>query len=95
LQQARSASAVWWVKARNAVPIRAFREALISGYRRLKIEGGAVFFTLAPADRGSDLLGRLMNAWARGGACHRAALRADPLAPLLTLPLLLARPGRE
>jgi hypothetical protein len=58
LQQARSASAVWWVKARNAVPIRAFREALISGYRRLKIEGGAVFFTLAPADRGSDLLGR-------------------------------------
>jgi hypothetical protein len=30
----------------------------MSGYRRLKIEGGAVFFTLAPADRGSDLLGR-------------------------------------
>jgi aminoglycoside phosphotransferase (APT) family kinase protein len=25
-----------------------------------------------------------MNAWARRGACHRAALRADPLAPLLT-----------
>ena len=46
------------VKARNAVPIRAFWEALMSGYRRLKIEGGAVFFTLAPADRGSDLLGR-------------------------------------
>jgi hypothetical protein len=29
-------------------------------YRRLKIEGGAFFFTLAPADRGSDLLGRVL-----------------------------------
>jgi hypothetical protein len=30
----------------------------MSRYRRLKIEGGAFFFTLAPADRGSDLLVR-------------------------------------
>jgi hypothetical protein len=30
---------------------------------------------------------RRMNAWARRGACHRAALCADPLAPLLTLRL--------
>jgi putative transposase len=28
----------------------------MSRYRRLKIEGGAFFFTLALADRGSDLL---------------------------------------
>jgi hypothetical protein len=56
LQQARSASAVWWGK--GAQRRAHFWEALISGYRRLKIEGGAVFFTLAPADRGSDLLGR-------------------------------------
>jgi hypothetical protein len=29
----------------------------MSRYRRLKIEGGAFFYTLALADRGSDLLG--------------------------------------
>jgi hypothetical protein len=29
-----------------------------SGYRRLKIEGGVFFCTLALADRGSDLLVR-------------------------------------
>jgi hypothetical protein len=28
----------------------------MSRYRRLKIEGGALFYTLALADRGSDLL---------------------------------------
>jgi hypothetical protein len=28
----------------------------MSRYRRLKIEGGAFFYTLALADRGSDLL---------------------------------------
>jgi hypothetical protein len=38
------------------VPTKAFREALLSRYRRLKIEGGAFFFTLALADRDSDLL---------------------------------------
>jgi hypothetical protein len=38
------------------VPTKAFREALISGYRRLKIESGAFFYTLTLADRGSDLL---------------------------------------
>jgi hypothetical protein len=37
----------------RAVPTKAFREALMSRYRRLKIEGGAFFFTLALADRGS------------------------------------------
>jgi hypothetical protein len=45
-------------KARSAVPTKAFREALISRYRRLKIEGGAFFYTLALADRGGDLLVR-------------------------------------
>ena len=38
------------------LPTKAFREALMSRYRRLKIEGGAFLFTLALADRGSDLL---------------------------------------
>jgi hypothetical protein len=38
------------------VPTKPFREAPISRYRRLKIEGGALFFTLALADRRSDLL---------------------------------------
>ena len=32
----------------------------MSRYRRLKIEGGAFFCTLALADRGSDLLGRVL-----------------------------------
>jgi len=32
----------------------------MSRYRRLKIEGGAVFYTLALAGRGSDLLGRVL-----------------------------------
>ena len=40
----------------RAVPTKAFREAVMSRYRRLKIEGGAFFYTLALADRGSDLL---------------------------------------
>jgi hypothetical protein len=30
----------------------------MSRYRRLKIEGGAFFYALALADRGSDLLAR-------------------------------------
>jgi hypothetical protein len=42
----------------RAVATKAFREALfreapMSRYRRLKIEGGAFFYTLAPADRGT------------------------------------------
>jgi hypothetical protein len=45
-------------KARSAVPTKAFREAPMSRYRRLKIEGGALFYTLAPADHGSDQLVR-------------------------------------
>ena len=40
----------------RAVPTKAFREALMSHYRRLKIEGEAFFYKLALADRGSDLL---------------------------------------
>jgi REP element-mobilizing transposase RayT len=40
----------------RAVPTKPLREALMSRYRRLKIEGGAFFYTLALADRGSDLL---------------------------------------
>jgi hypothetical protein len=45
---------VEWVKVRNAAPIKALREALMSRHRRLKIEGGALFYTLALADRGGD-----------------------------------------
>ena len=45
---------------RSAVLTKALREALISRYRRLKIEGGAFFYTLVLADRGSDLLGRIL-----------------------------------
>jgi hypothetical protein len=36
----------------RAVPTTAFREGPMSRYRRLKIEGGALFFTLALADGG-------------------------------------------
>lgn len=35
---------------RSAVPTKAVREALMSRNRRLKIEGGAFFYTLALAD---------------------------------------------
>jgi hypothetical protein len=47
-------ASVAWAKARRAVPTKAFREAPTSRYRRLKIEGGAFFYTLALADRGGD-----------------------------------------
>jgi hypothetical protein len=40
------------------VPTKAFREALTSRYRRIKIEGGAFFYTLMLVDRGGDLLVR-------------------------------------
>jgi hypothetical protein len=40
------------------VPNNPFLEALMSRYRRLKIEGGTFFYALALADRGSDLLVR-------------------------------------
>jgi tRNA A37 N6-isopentenylltransferase MiaA len=45
---------VEWVKVRNAVPIKALREALMSRHRRPQIEGGTFFYTLALADRGGD-----------------------------------------
>ncbi len=51
-------SSVGWAKARSAVPTKLSRQTPMSRYRRLKIEGGAFFFTLALADRGSDLLVR-------------------------------------
>jgi hypothetical protein len=38
----------------RAVPTKTFQEALMSRYRRLMIEGGAFFYTLALADRGSN-----------------------------------------
>jgi hypothetical protein len=38
------------------VPPKTVREARMSRYRRLKIEGGAFFDTLALADHGGDLL---------------------------------------
>jgi hypothetical protein len=40
----------------------------MSRQRRLKIEAGAFFFTLALADRGSDRLDAPVNAWARGAS---------------------------
>jgi hypothetical protein len=43
----------------RAVPTKAFREAPMSRYRRLKIEGGMLFYTRALADLGRDLLVRL------------------------------------
>ena len=66
--------------AQSTVPIKAFREALLSRYRRLKIEGGASFYTLALADRGSDLLvrhiERLRHAFP---ASHRSPTHLLPL----------------
>jgi hypothetical protein len=44
-------------KARSAVPTKASREARMFRYRRLKIEGGAFFFTLALADSGGNATG--------------------------------------
>jgi hypothetical protein len=38
----------------RAVPTKAVREAPMSRHRRLKIEAGAFFFTLALADRGGN-----------------------------------------
>jgi len=38
----------------RAVPTKACRAALMSRYRRLKIEGGAFFYALALADRGEN-----------------------------------------
>jgi hypothetical protein len=52
----RSASTLRWSKARRAVPTKAFREAPMSRYLRLKIEGGTLLYTPALADRGTDLL---------------------------------------
>jgi len=49
------AASVGCANALRAVPTKTVREAPMSRYRRLKIEGGAFFFTLALADRGSDL----------------------------------------
>jgi len=37
----------------SGIGVATAREALTSRYRQLKIEGGAFFFTLALADRGS------------------------------------------
>lgn len=37
------------------MPTEAFQEAPMSRHRRLKIDGGAFFFTLAFVDRGSDM----------------------------------------
>jgi hypothetical protein len=43
---------------KSGIAIATEREAPMSRYRRLKIEGGTFFFTLALVDRGSDLLVR-------------------------------------
>ena len=44
-------------RTQTAVPTKPFREAWMSRYRALKI-GGAFFYALVLADRGSDLLVR-------------------------------------
>jgi hypothetical protein len=73
----------------------------MSRYRPPKIEGGGFFFTLALDDRGGRRDRIIRNAsgneragTARRGACHRAALCADPLAPLPTLLLLQKAPSK-
>jgi hypothetical protein len=38
-----------------AVPTQAFRDAVMSRYRRLEIQGGAFFCTLALAGGGSEI----------------------------------------
>jgi hypothetical protein len=43
---------VGWAKARSAVPTKPLREARMSRYRRLKIEGDAFFYALTLADAG-------------------------------------------
>jgi hypothetical protein len=43
---------------KSGIGVATTLETLMSRYRRLKIEGGAFFCTLALADRGSDLLVR-------------------------------------
>ncbi len=55
---ADSSRVVGWAKARSAVPTKPLRQARMSRYRRLQIQGGAFFFTLALAERGGDLLVR-------------------------------------
>jgi hypothetical protein len=68
----------------------------MSRYRRLKIEGAAVFFTLALADRGSDplirfgerargALGRLRPSLTGYGAEADRKDRTRPAKPLLIL----------
>jgi hypothetical protein len=42
------------------VSTKPLRKALLSRYRRLKIEDGTYFYTLALADRGIDLLCRVL-----------------------------------
>jgi hypothetical protein len=45
-------------RAIHRAATKAFRQALTSGYRRLKIEGGTFFCALALADRDSNFLVR-------------------------------------
>jgi hypothetical protein len=43
---------------KSGIGVATAREALMTRYWRLKIEGGAFFYTLALAHRGSDLFVR-------------------------------------
>jgi hypothetical protein len=54
----------------------------MSRYRRLKIEGGAFFYTLAVVDRGSDLLVRQQNREARKRYLAAPLLDANPTSVL-------------
>jgi hypothetical protein len=56
LHERSDKASVGSAKARSAVPTKAFRESLMSRYRRLKIEGGVFFITLVLADHGGALL---------------------------------------
>jgi hypothetical protein len=77
-----SLASVGRAKARSALPTKAFQDALMSRYRRLKIEGGAFFYTLALADRGGDLLVRHTNRLRHAfPASHHSQTHLLPLCP--------------
>jgi len=46
---------------KSGIGVATAREALMSRYRRLEIEAGAFFYTLALAGRGSDLWSASVN----------------------------------
>jgi hypothetical protein len=74
----------------RALPTKAFLEAPMSRYQRLKIEGGAFLYTLALADRGGDRLAASVSAWARSLSSGRP-LRARPVVLTLAIEVPIGR----